>query len=180
MYCHESSILGSMGAYYADDIAVNADSLDDYIAKLTIWKDAMEGRGLRVNMKKTKLMIVIPVHSLTREVCLTGLKGKSQFGLWLHFYKKAVASAWLVGLLLCVQVNSYGHVGMVGSPNHTFFLGKLEQVFNQYLVHILSLVLGKFKKLLPILSSKHVSLMACGKVFNKMKQKDPRLYVFLF
>ena len=40
---------------------------------------------------------------------------------------------------LCL-VNSYGHLGMVSSPNHTFFLGKLEQAVNQYLVHALSLV----------------------------------------
>ena len=38
------------------------------------------------------------------------------------------------------QVDSYGHEGMVSSPNLTFFLGKLEQAVNQYLVHILSLV----------------------------------------
>ena len=35
------------------------------------------------------------------------------------------------------QVNSYGHCGMVSSPNHTFFLGKPEQAVNQYFVHIL-------------------------------------------
>ena len=34
------------------------------------------------------------------------------------------------------QVNSYGHGGTVSSPNHIFFLSKLEQAF----VHILSLV----------------------------------------
>ena len=28
------------------------------------------------------------------------------------------------------QVNSYGHYGTVSSPNHTFFLGKLEQAVN--------------------------------------------------
>ena len=28
------------------------------------------------------------------------------------------------------QVYSYGHGGMVSSPNHTFFLGKLEQAVN--------------------------------------------------
>ena len=39
------------------------------------------------------------------------------------------------------QVNSYGHGGTVSSPNHTFFLGKLEQAVNQYFVHILSLVI---------------------------------------
>ena len=42
------------------------------------------------------------------------------------------------GLVVCLfvccftsQVNSYGHCGTVSSPNHTFFLGKLEQAVNQ-------------------------------------------------
>ena len=40
------------------------------------------------------------------------------------------------------HVNSYGHCATrtVSSPDHTFFLGKLEQVVNQYFVPILSLV----------------------------------------
>ena len=52
----------------------------------------------------------------------------------------------LVCLFVCLfccfmsQVNSLGHGGTVSSPNHTFFLGKLEQAVNQYFVHILSLV----------------------------------------
>ena len=29
-------------------------------------------------------------------------------------------------LMLYIPVNSYGHVGTVSSPNHTFFLGKLD------------------------------------------------------
>ena len=32
----------------------------------------------------------------------------------------------LFGLVLYVPVNSNGHVGTVSSPNHTFFLGKLD------------------------------------------------------
>ena len=44
------------------------------------------------------------------------------------------------GLLLYVPVNSYGHVGTVSSPNHTFFLGNLEQAVNHYFMHILLLV----------------------------------------
>ena len=44
------------------------------------------------------------------------------------------------GLLLYVPGNNYGHVGMVSSPNHTFFLGKLEQEVNQYFMDILLLV----------------------------------------
>ena len=43
-------------------------------------------------------------------------------------------------LLLYIPVNSYVHYGTVSSPNHIFFLGKLEQAVNHYFVHILSLV----------------------------------------
>ena len=32
----------------------------------------------------------------------------------------------LFGLVHNVPVSSYGHVGKVSSPNHTFFLGKLD------------------------------------------------------
>ena len=45
-----------------------------------------------------------------------------------------------VWFCLVLYVNNYGHVGMVSSPNHTFFLGKLVYAVNQYFVHILSLV----------------------------------------
>ena len=38
------------------------------------------------------------------------------------------------------QVKSYAHGGDVSSPNHTFFLGKLEKTVNQYFMHILSFV----------------------------------------
>ena len=57
-------------------------------------------------------------------------------------YKSHASTARLVCLFCCFtsQVNSYGHGGTVSSPNHTFFLGKIEQAVNQYLVHILSLV----------------------------------------
>ena len=39
----------------------------------------------------------------------------------------------IVCLFCCFtsQVNSYVHCGTVSSPNHTFFLGKLEQAVNQ-------------------------------------------------
>ena len=51
-----------------------------------------------------------------------------------------MSGPFFVFFLLNVLVTSYGHVGMVSSPNHTFFLGKLEEVVNQYFVHILWLV----------------------------------------
>ena len=42
---------------YADNLAVMADSLEECIARLKVWKEGMERKGLRVNMKKTKLLV---------------------------------------------------------------------------------------------------------------------------
>ena len=57
------------------------------------------------------------------------------FGTNTHTQSHAMSSIiprfWL-GLLLYIPANSYGHVGI---PH--FFLGKLEQVVNQYFVHII-------------------------------------------
>ena len=41
----------------ADDLVIIADSLEECVRKLLIWKEAMENKGLRVNEEKTKVMI---------------------------------------------------------------------------------------------------------------------------
>ena len=51
------------------------------------------------------------------------------------------ADRGLVGLILYVSINSFGYVGMVRSPNHIVFLGKLDWAVNQSFLHILSLLL---------------------------------------
>ena len=35
--------------YYADDLVIIADSLEECVRRLLIWKEAMEKKGLRVN-----------------------------------------------------------------------------------------------------------------------------------
>jgi len=40
---------------YADDLAVIAETEDDLIKRLNEWKDNIEIRCMRVNMKKTRL-----------------------------------------------------------------------------------------------------------------------------
>ena len=42
---------------YADDIVIIADSLEECVRRLLIWKEAMKKKGLRVNAGKTKVMI---------------------------------------------------------------------------------------------------------------------------
>ena len=42
---------------YADDLVIIADSLEECVRRLLIWKEAMEKKGLRVSAGKTKVMI---------------------------------------------------------------------------------------------------------------------------
>ena len=65
---------------YADNLVVMADSLEECIANLKTWKDSMERKGLRVNMKKTKLMVSGPGLDLLQDsgafpcaVCSSGV-----------------------------------------------------------------------------------------------------------
>ena len=41
----------------ADDLAVIAETEEELIKRLNDWKDIVESKGMRVNMKKTKVMI---------------------------------------------------------------------------------------------------------------------------
>ena len=48
---------------YADDLVIIADSLEECVRRLLIWKAALEKKGLRVNAGKTKV-ISMPIHVL--------------------------------------------------------------------------------------------------------------------
>ena len=59
---------------------------------------------------------------------------------FINWTTKATLYLFCLFCLFTSQVNNYGHGGTVSSPNHTVFLGRLEQAVNQYFMHILSLV----------------------------------------
>ena len=42
---------------YADDLVIITESLEELQEKLIFWKTNMEGKGLRVNLGKTKVLI---------------------------------------------------------------------------------------------------------------------------
>ena len=80
---------------YADDLVVIADSLEECISKLRVWKAGMESKGLRVNMKKTKFLISGVGLSLLQDsgefpcvICRSGVGVNSiecsQCKLWVH------------------------------------------------------------------------------------------------
>ena len=79
---------------YADHLAViiMADSLEECVARLKVWKEGMERWGLRVNMKRTKLMVSGPGLDLLSysgvfpcAVCRSGVGVNSiQCMYWMH------------------------------------------------------------------------------------------------
>ena len=51
--------------FYADDLVIIAESLEECVRRLLTWKEAMEEKGLRVNAGKTKIMICGSSHMLS-------------------------------------------------------------------------------------------------------------------
>ena len=69
---------------YADDLVIVADSLEECVRRLLIWKEAMEKKGLRVNAGKTKVMVCGTALDLLQSsgeylcaVCRTGVGNNS-------------------------------------------------------------------------------------------------------
>ena len=80
---------------YADDLVIIANSLEECVRRLLIWKEAMEKKGLRVNAGKTKVMICGTGLDLLQSsgeypcaVCRTGEGNNSVYcngcKLWVH------------------------------------------------------------------------------------------------
>ena len=81
---------------YADDLAVIAYILEECVSKLKALKEGMENKRLRVNMKKTKFMVIGPGLDVLRDfgafpcsVCRSGVGASNaikclQCTHWVH------------------------------------------------------------------------------------------------
>ena len=178
---------------YADDLVIIADSLEECVRRLLIWKEAMEKKGLRVNAGKTKVLICGTGLDLLQSsgqypcaVCRTGVGNNSIYcngcNLWVN--KKCSGlqrltlnpdyrCAWCMGNALPID----------GRPQNEVQVGpdKLNVVASFcYLGDMLSAGGGceitvttrvkktwkKFRELLPVLTSRHLSYKICGHVYS--------------
>ena len=71
---------------YADDLVIIAESLEECVRMLLIWKEPLEEKGLKVNAGKTKIMICgtgLEILQSSGEfpcaVCCTGVGSNSIF-----------------------------------------------------------------------------------------------------
>ena len=77
---------------YTDDLVIIADSLEECVRRLFIWKEAMKKKGLRINAGKTIVMICGTGLDLLQSsgeypcsVCPTGVGNNHIYcKLWLH------------------------------------------------------------------------------------------------
>ena len=63
---------------YADDLVIMAETMEELSIKLENWKSGMEAKGLRVNTKKTKVMISHPDADPVWEISLWSLLKRCQ------------------------------------------------------------------------------------------------------
>ncbi|XP_053405146.1 uncharacterized protein LOC128558896 [Mercenaria mercenaria] len=179
---------------YADDLAVTADSLEECVTKLKAWKNGMEDKGLRVNMKKTKFMISGSGLDLLRDsgafpcaVCRIGVGVNSiecsKCRHWVHkkcsgIIGRLSANPSYICRRCCGQarpidgrpVTQVDVDGTLLDVEASFcYLGDMLCAGGGCELAIISrccTAWAKFKKLLPIWTSKHVFLKTRGEVFN--------------
>jgi hypothetical protein len=193
---HQGSVLSPLLfiILFADDLVVMAESLEDCTAKLKAWKTGMENKGLRVNMRKTKIMLSGLGLDLLKDtgafpcaVCRSGVGRNSilcsQCRMWVHKRCSGV-----VGRLttdpeyVCPRCRNIARP-IDGRPLTQVNIDGTEldvEASFCYLGDMLSagggcehaiaarccVAWGKFRKLLPILTSRHLSFKIRGNVYS--------------
>ena len=176
---------------YADDLVIIAESLEECVRRLLTWKEAMEEKGLRVNAGKTKIMICGTGLDLLQSsgefpcaVCRTGVGGGSVFCKgckhWVHKGCGGLKRLTEDPGYRCTRCKGTARP-LDGRPQREVQVGpdELEVVASFcYLGDMLSAAGGcelsttthvktawkKFRELRPVLSSRHLSFGARGRV----------------
>ena len=175
---------------YADDLVIIAQSLEECVRRLLTWKEAMEKKGLRVNAGKTKIMICgTGLESSGKFPCTvypTGVGSNSIFcngcKHWVHKKCSGLKHLKKDPDYRCTRCQGTARP-LDGRPQKEVQVGpdKLEVVASFcYLGDMLSAAGGcklstttrvkttwkKFKDLLPVLSSRHLSFKTRGHVYS--------------
>ena len=167
---------------YADDLVIIADSLEERVRRLLIWKESMEKKGLRVNAGKTKVMICGTGLDLLQR----GVGNNSIYcngcKLWVH--KKCSGLQRLTPNPDYRCAPCMGNARPIeGRPQSEVQVGpdKLEVIASFcYLGDMLSAGGGcemavttrvktawkKFRELLPVLTSRHLSYKTRGHMYS--------------
>ena len=176
---------------YADDLVIIAESLEECVRRLLTLKEAMEKKGLRVNAGKTKIMICSTGLDLLQSsgefpctICRTGVGSNSIFcngcKHWVHKKCSGLKCLKKDPDYRCTRCQGTARP-LDGRPQKEVQVGPDEVVASFcYLGDMLSAAGGcelstttrvkttwkKFKDLLPVLSSRHLSFKTRGRVYS--------------
>ena len=180
---------------YADDLVLIAESMEELVEKFNTWKEGIESKGLKVNMGKTKVMVsgrgIVPPTTSGKWPCSVCRKGVGNNSIsctscqqWVHQHCSGIRGRRLT------TVNDFkckictGEVVLpVGQPLESVLVGNDSLETKDkfcYLGDMISADGGaeqssvtrirsgwkKFRELLPLLTSRVISLRTKGRVFD--------------
>ena len=178
---------------YTNDLVIIAESLEECVRRLLTWKEAMEEKGLRVNAGKTKIIVCGMGLDLLQSsgkflctICCTGVGSNSIFcnscKHWVHKKCSGLKRLTKDPDYRCTWCQGTAHP-LDGRPHREVKVGpvKLEVVASFcFLGDMLSAAGGcelptttcvktawkKFKELLPVLFSHHLSFKTGGRMHS--------------
>ena len=179
---------------FADDLVVIADTLEGCIAKLRAWKSSMERKGLRVNMKKTKIMVSGIGLDLLQDtgkfpcaVCRRGVGANSiscsKCKMWVHKKCSNIKGRLVAnpgyecprcqGVARPIDGRPVTQVDVDGTSldveANFCYLGDMLCAgggCERAIATRCCVAWGKFRKLLPILTRRHLSYKIRGEVYS--------------
>ena len=179
---------------YADDLVITAETIEELSQKLNAWKVNLENKGLRVNMKKTKIMFsgvnmdtLVDSGAYPCGVCRTGVGKNSIFCQGCKHWVHKKCSGIRGRLVEDENFRCNRCCGLArpidGRPCDSITLGEhnLEIVDTFcYLGDTISAgggckhgaiararsAWGKFRELLPLLTNRYIDIKTRGKIFN--------------
>ena len=179
---------------YADDLVIIPETIEELTQKLEVWRVNLENKGLRVNMKKTKIMFsgvnmdtLIDTGVWPCGVCRSVVGTNSIFCSgckhWVHKKCSGIRDRLVVDdNFQCDRCRGLAR-SIEGRPCDSITLGghTLEVVDTFcYLGDTVSVgggckhgtiartrsAWGKFRELLPLLTNRYINIKTRGKIFN--------------
>ena len=179
---------------YADDLVIIADSLEECISKVKAWKAKLEAKGLRVNLPKTKLMISGLGLDVLKDsgkypcaVCRSGVGANSiecsHCKLWVHKKCSGISGSLTAdpgytcprcrGDARPIDGRPITVVEVDGTnldvESSFCYLGDMMCAgggCERAIAARCCAAWGKFRRILPLLANRHISLKTRGKMYT--------------
>ena len=184
---------------YADDLAIIASTLEELLERLQKWKESMESKGLRVNMPKTKIMFCKDGTNTLKDsgkfpcgVCRSGVGNNSIFcnscAHWTHKNCSGIVGKLkpdpsfvcprCCGLARPIDCRTVTEVLLNGEKLDVVdcfcYLGDSVSPGGGCQVAVTTRIRcawGKFRELLPLLTSRSMKSSTKGRMYNLYVRK---------